>query len=189
MGLSCAYCCAVLERCWTSLSAIPHSLDRWQSDRVKPCFKLSERKCESSRVEWSINVLLYCLISYVLNIRFLKLFSIFLRVLLYVFFILLFPSCILYSVYWINSNRKYPEWNFVCLPFQNKFYCEKIFKNFHFYFFFVVVVGLYDTAAMQAYCILTSPNEFHHSTPEAFHTKRRETPLLAKDGTKTQEWI
>jgi hypothetical protein len=53
--------------------------------------------------------------------------------------------------------------------------------------FCFVVVGLYDTAAMQAYCILTPPNEFHHSTPEAFHTKRPERPLLAKDGTRTKE--
>jgi hypothetical protein len=30
------------------------------------------------------------------------------------------------------------------------------------------------------------PNEFRHSTPEALHTKRRERPLLAKDGTKTK---
>jgi hypothetical protein len=49
-----------------------------------------------------------------------------------------------------------------------------------------LVVELYDTAAMQAYCILTQPNEFRHSTPEAFHTKRRERPLLAKDGTKSK---
>jgi hypothetical protein len=33
------------------------------------------------------------------------------------------------------------------------------------------------------------PNEFRHSTPEALHTKRRERPLLAKDGTKTKESI
>jgi hypothetical protein len=31
------------------------------------------------------------------------------------------------------------------------------------------------------------PNEFRHSTPEALNTKRRERPLLAKDGTKTKE--
>jgi hypothetical protein len=30
-------------------------------------------------------------------------------------------------------------------------------------------------------------NEFRHSTPEALHTKRRDRPLLAKDGTKTKE--
>jgi hypothetical protein len=54
-------------------------------------------------------------------------------------------------------------------------------------FVYFVVVGLYDTAAMQAYCILTTPNEFRYSSPEALHTKRRERPLLAKDGTKTKE--
>jgi hypothetical protein len=57
------------------------------------------------------------------------------------------------------------------------------------FFLFVcfVVVGLYDTAAMQAYCILTPPNEFLHSNPEALHTKRRERPLLAKDETRNKE--
>jgi hypothetical protein len=34
---------------------------------------------------------------------------------------------------------------------------------------------------------LPRPNEFRHSTPEELHTKRRERPLLAKDGTKTKE--
>jgi hypothetical protein len=55
--------------------------------------------------------------------------------------------------------------------------------------FFFVVVGLFGTAAMKAYCTLTPPppNEFRHSTPEALHTKWRERPLLAKDGTKTKE--
>jgi hypothetical protein len=33
------------------------------------------------------------------------------------------------------------------------------------------------------------PNEFRHSTSEALHTKRRERPLLAKDGTKTEKSI
>jgi hypothetical protein len=54
---------------------------------------------------------------------------------------------------------------------------------------FFLVVGLFGTAAMQVYCTLTPtpPNEFHHSTPEALHTKCRDRPLLAKDGTKTKE--
>jgi hypothetical protein len=30
--------------------------------------------------------------------------------------------------------------------------------------------------------------EFLHSSPEALHTKRRERPLLAKDGTKAKEF-
>jgi hypothetical protein len=30
------------------------------------------------------------------------------------------------------------------------------------------------------------PMEFRHSSPEALHTKRRERPLLAKDGTKSK---
>jgi hypothetical protein len=48
------------------------------------------------------------------------------------------------------------------------------------------LVGPISTAAMKAYCTL-SPLEFRHSSPEARHTKRRERPLLAKDGTKTKE--
>jgi hypothetical protein len=55
--------------------------------------------------------------------------------------------------------------------------------------FFVVVVGLFSTAAMKAYCTLTPPNEFRHSPPEALHTKRRERPLSAKDGTKAKKGI
>jgi hypothetical protein len=50
----------------------------------------------------------------------------------------------------------------------------------------VLVVGPISTAAMRAYCTLTAM-EFRHSSPEALHTKRRERPLLAKDGTKAKE--
>jgi hypothetical protein len=50
---------------------------------------------------------------------------------------------------------------------------------------YVVVVGPISNAAMKAYCTLT-PMDFRHSSPEALHTKRRERPLLAKDGTKAQ---
>jgi hypothetical protein len=32
------------------------------------------------------------------------------------------------------------------------------------------------------------PMEFRHSSPEALHTKRRERPLLAKDGTKAKKF-
>jgi hypothetical protein len=51
----------------------------------------------------------------------------------------------------------------------------------------VLVVGPLSTAAMKAYCTLT-PLEFRHSYPEALHTKRRERPLLANDGTKAKEF-
>jgi hypothetical protein len=43
-----------------------------------------------------------------------------------------------------------------------------------------------STEAMRAYFTLTPPVEFRHSSPEALHTKRRERPLLAKDGTKAK---
>jgi hypothetical protein len=54
---------------------------------------------------------------------------------------------------------------------------------------FFFLVGLFSTAAMQAYCTLTPPMEYYHSSPEALHTKQRERPLLAKDGTKTEKGI
>jgi hypothetical protein len=58
--------------------------------------------------------------------------------------------------------------------------------------FGVVVIALVvrpiSTAAMKAYCTLTPPMEFRHSSPEALHTKRRKRPLLAKDGTKAKEF-
>jgi hypothetical protein len=48
--------------------------------------------------------------------------------------------------------------------------------------------GPISTAAMKAYCTLTPTMEFRHSSPEALHTKRRDRPLLAKDGTKAKEF-
>jgi hypothetical protein len=51
----------------------------------------------------------------------------------------------------------------------------------------VLVVGPISTAAMRAYFTLTSMY-FHHSSPEALHTKWRERPLLTKDGTKAKEF-
>jgi hypothetical protein len=51
----------------------------------------------------------------------------------------------------------------------------------------VLVVGPISTAVRKAYCTLTPPMEFRHSSPEALHTKRCERPLLAKDGTKAKE--
>jgi hypothetical protein len=51
----------------------------------------------------------------------------------------------------------------------------------------VLLVGPISTAAMGASYTLT-PMEFRHSSPEALHTKRRERPLLAKDGTKAKEF-
>jgi hypothetical protein len=51
----------------------------------------------------------------------------------------------------------------------------------------VLVVGPISTAAIKVYCTLI-PMEFLHSSPEALHTKRRERPLLAKDGTKAKEF-
>jgi hypothetical protein len=51
----------------------------------------------------------------------------------------------------------------------------------------VLVVGVISTAVMKASCTLT-PMEFRHSSPEALHTKQRERPLLAKDGTKAKEF-
>jgi hypothetical protein len=51
----------------------------------------------------------------------------------------------------------------------------------------VLVVGPISTAAMKAYYTLTQM-EFRHSSPEALHTKRRERPLLEKDGIKARKF-
>jgi hypothetical protein len=51
----------------------------------------------------------------------------------------------------------------------------------------VLVVGPISTAAMKAYYTLT-PMDFRNSSPEALHIKRRERPLLPKDGTKAKEF-
>jgi hypothetical protein len=55
-------------------------------------------------------------------------------------------------------------------------------------FVVVLVVGPISTAAMRTYCTLIPQMEFRQSSPEALHTKRRERPLLAKDGTKAKEF-
>ena len=65
-GLSCANCCAVLERCWTSLSASPHSLDRSIDNEIVCNGALNCQRETASRVAWSLNVLLHCLISYLI---------------------------------------------------------------------------------------------------------------------------
>jgi hypothetical protein len=52
---------------------------------------------------------------------------------------------------------------------------------------FSLVVGPISTAAMKAYRTLT-PMDFRHSSPEVLHTKLRERPLLAKDGTQAKEF-
>jgi hypothetical protein len=46
----------------------------------------------------------------------------------------------------------------------------------------VLVVGAYQHCSHEGFVLFT-PMEFRHSSPEALHTKRRERPLLAKDGT------
>jgi hypothetical protein len=51
----------------------------------------------------------------------------------------------------------------------------------------LLVVGPISTAAMRL-ILLLHPMEFCHSSPGALYTKRRERPLLAKDGTKSKEF-
>jgi hypothetical protein len=48
-------------------------------------------------------------------------------------------------------------------------------------------VGSFSIAAVKVDCTLT-PKEFLHSSPEALHTKQRDGPLLAKEGTVTKEF-
>jgi hypothetical protein len=49
-------------------------------------------------------------------------------------------------------------------------------------FFFCISRGFTTPQPCRLFVFLPCPNEFRHSTPEALHTKRRERPLLAKDG-------
>ena len=49
------------------------------------------------------------------------------------------------------------------------------------------MVGSFITAVVKTDCTLTL-NEFLHSSAETLHTKRREGPLLAKEGTITKEF-
>jgi hypothetical protein len=51
----------------------------------------------------------------------------------------------------------------------------------------VLVVGAYQHCSHEGLLYSNPPKEFRHSSPEALHTKRRERPLIAKDGTKTKE--
>jgi hypothetical protein len=51
----------------------------------------------------------------------------------------------------------------------------------------VLVVGAYQHCSHEDLLYSNSLMEFRHSSPEALHTKRRERPLLAKDGTKAKE--
>jgi hypothetical protein len=53
---------------------------------------------------------------------------------------------------------------------------------------FVLVVGPISTADMKAYCTLTPQWSSVIHLQMALHTKRRERPLLAKDGTKAKEF-
>jgi len=48
--------------------------------------------------------------------------------------------------------------------------------------------GVYQHCSHEGFLHSNPPMEFRHSSPEALHTKRRERPLLAKDGTKAKEF-
>jgi hypothetical protein len=52
----------------------------------------------------------------------------------------------------------------------------------------VLVVGAYQHCSHEGLLYSNPLMEFRHSSPEAPHTKRRERPLLAKDGTKAKEF-
>jgi hypothetical protein len=48
--------------------------------------------------------------------------------------------------------------------------------------------GAYQHCGYESLLYSNPPMEFRHSYPEALHTKRRERPLLTKDGTKAKEF-
>jgi hypothetical protein len=52
----------------------------------------------------------------------------------------------------------------------------------------VLVVGAYQHCSHESFLYSNPPMEFRHSSPDALHTKLRERPLLAKDGTKAKEF-
>jgi hypothetical protein len=52
----------------------------------------------------------------------------------------------------------------------------------------VLVLGAYQHSSHDGLLYSNPPMEFRHSSPEALHTKRRERPLLAKDGTNAKEF-
>jgi hypothetical protein len=52
----------------------------------------------------------------------------------------------------------------------------------------VLVVGAYQHCSHEGLLYSNPPMEFRHSSPEALHTKRRERPLLAKDGAKARKF-
>jgi hypothetical protein len=54
--------------------------------------------------------------------------------------------------------------------------------------FFCFGGGAYQNCSHKGLFFSKPPMEFRHSSPEALHTKRRERPLLAKDGTKAKEF-
>jgi hypothetical protein len=52
----------------------------------------------------------------------------------------------------------------------------------------VLVLGAYQQYSHEGLLYSNPPMDFRHSSPEALHTKRRDRPLLAKDGTKAKEF-
>jgi hypothetical protein len=52
----------------------------------------------------------------------------------------------------------------------------------------VLVVGAYQHCSHEGVFYSNPAVEFRHSSPEALHTKRRERPLLAKDGIKARKF-
>jgi hypothetical protein len=48
--------------------------------------------------------------------------------------------------------------------------------------------GAYQHCSHEGLLYSNPPMEFRHSSPEALHTKRRERPLIAKDGTKERKF-
>jgi hypothetical protein len=48
--------------------------------------------------------------------------------------------------------------------------------------------GAYQHCSHEGLLYSNPPVEFRHSSPEALHTKRRQRPLLANDGTKAKEF-
>jgi hypothetical protein len=84
----------------------------------------------------------------------------------------------------VNRNRKGSK------PTAKQSITTEILRHYSPLFVVVIVlmVGAYQHCSHEGLLYSNPPMEFRHSSPEALHTKRRERPLLAKDGTQTRKF-
>jgi hypothetical protein len=82
-----------------------------------------------------------------------------------------------------------PVTNYMLMDVYGKTQCFKAPALYVFFLFFLWAGGIMPSALkpFEAYC--AKPRfEFPRSSPEAFHVRRRERPLLAKGGIMGEKW-